>query len=162
VGDRFVNLGLASIAWGINAGGFFGLGTGVGSQGTQHFSGGSVIAGGAAEGGLGKIVVELGVPGLLLVLIAMALVFRNVRRILDRMAAGDRTMLPLYLGMVAICGSNVPMFLGASQIYGDPFVLMLLGSFLGFVLGAARPPRVHQIQPIVSAPAVRAPMAVGR
>ena len=54
------------------------------------------------------------------------------------------------------------MFLGASQIYGDPFVLMLLGSFLGFVLGAARPPRVQQVQPIVSAPAVRAPVAVGR
>jgi hypothetical protein len=138
-GDRLMDLGLASVGWAIAAGGFFGLGAGAGSQGTQHFfSGGEVIAGGAAEGGLGKVAVELGVPGLILVVLTMALVARNVGRILRVIAARDSRLLALCLGLVAFCFANVPVFMGASQIYGDPFVLMLLGSFLGFVLAAPR------------------------
>ena len=138
-GDRLVDLGLASVGWAIAAGGFFGLGAGAGSQGTQHFfSGGEVIAGGAAEGGLGKVAVELGVPGLVLVMLSMALVARNVGRILNVIAVRDVRLLALCLGLVAFCFANVPVFMGASQIYGDPFVLMLLGSFLGFVLAAPR------------------------
>jgi hypothetical protein len=138
-GDRLMDLGIASVGWAIAAGGFFGLGVGAGSQGTQHFfSGGQVIAGGAAEGGLGKVAVELGVPGLVLVVLTMALVARNVGRILTVIAARDARLLALCLGLVAFCAANVPVFMGASQIYGDPFVLMLLGSFLGFVLAAPR------------------------
>jgi hypothetical protein len=136
--DRLAEFGFASVGYGIYAGGFFGLGAGAGSQGTQYFSGGEVIAGGSAEGGLGKIVVELGVPGLLLVVLAVGLVARNIRRILGRTAFTDASLRPLCLGLTALCAANVPIFLGASQIYGDPFVLMLLGSFLGFVLAVPR------------------------
>jgi hypothetical protein len=136
--DRFTDLGLASVGWGLAAGGFFGLGAGAGSQGTQHFAGGSAIAAGAAEGGLGKVAVELGIPGLVLVVIAIVLVGRNVRRTLSSVAAREPRLLSLSAGMVAFCAANVPVFLGASQIYGDPFVLTLLGSFLGFVLAAPR------------------------
>ncbi len=137
-GARFADLGLASVGWAIAAGGFFGLGAGAGSQGTQHFSGGPTLATGAAEGGLGKVAVELGVPGLVLVVIAFLLVARNVRRALDLVAARDSRLLLLSVGLVAFCAANVPVFLGASQLYGDPFVLTLLGSFLGFVLAAPR------------------------
>jgi hypothetical protein len=34
--------------------------------------------------------------------------------------------------------ANIPVFVGASQIYGDPFVLILLGSYLGFVFASPR------------------------
>jgi hypothetical protein len=135
---RFIDLGLASVEWAIVAGGFFGMGAGAGSQGSQHFSGGEVLAGGAAEGGLGKIVVELGVLGLALVILALTLVTRNLRRILDTIRPGDPMPLPLCLGLVAFVAANVPVFVGASQIYGDPFVLILLGSYLGFVFAAPR------------------------
>jgi len=141
--DRFMDLGMASVEWAINRGGFFGLGAGAGSQGTQHFfEGGEVIAGGAAEGGLGKVAVELGVPGLILVVLALILIARNVWRTLNFIAVRDPALLPLCAGMVALCAANVPVFIGASQIYGDPFVLMLLGFFLGFVLAVARLQRV--------------------
>jgi hypothetical protein len=136
--ERFVDLGLASVSWAIEAGGFFGLGAGAGSQGSQHFSGGEVLAGGAAEGGLGKIVVELGVLGLTLVVLAFALVARNLRRILEGMRPDDPLPLPLCLGLVAFVAANIPVFVGASQIYGDPFVLILLGSYLGFVFASPR------------------------
>jgi hypothetical protein len=139
VGERFTDLGLASVGWAIYRGGFLGLGAGAGSQGTQHFfEGGAVIAGGAAEGGLGKVAVELGIPGLILVSWALILVARNVWRVLRLIARQDEKLLPLCAGMVAFCAANIPVFIGASQIYGDPFVLMMLGSFLGFVLASPR------------------------
>jgi hypothetical protein len=157
-GARFTDLGLASVGWAIAAGGFFGLGAGAGTQGTQHFSEGPSVAAGAAEGGLGKVAVELGVPGLILVIITVILVGRNVRRTLDFVAARDQKLLALSAGMVAFCAANVPVFVGASQIYGDPFVLMLLGSFLGFVLAAPRleQARAPQVRVSPQSPAMRA------
>jgi hypothetical protein len=149
--ERFTYLGLGSVGWALESGGFFGLGAGAGSQGTQHFSGGSSLSFGAAEGGLGKVAIELGVPGLILVIIAVMLVGRNVRRTLHVVAARDLRLLSLSAGMVAFCAANVPVFMGASQIYGDPFVLTLLGSFLGFVLAA---PRLEQAR----GAAVRVPL----
>jgi hypothetical protein len=146
-GARFTDLGLASVGWAFAAGGFFGLGAGAGSQGTQHFSSGPSAASGAAEGGLGKVAVELGIPGLILVVIAFLLVSRNVRRALDVVAARDSRLFLLSAGLVAFCAANVPVFLGASQIYGDPFVLTLLGSFLGFVLAAPRVEPATRTQP---------------
>src|SRR5262249_14011218 len=64
--SRFVELGIAPIMWAYEGYGLFGAGLGVGTQGTQHFGGGGGIAG-AAEGGLGKITLELGIPGLFVV-----------------------------------------------------------------------------------------------
>lgn len=64
--DRMINLGLLPITWAYNRVGLIGGGVGIGSQGGQFFGGGGAIYGGAAEGGLGKIMLELGVLGLLL------------------------------------------------------------------------------------------------
>ncbi|MFO1496433.1 MAG: hypothetical protein U1F26_17430 [Lysobacterales bacterium] len=137
--ERLSNLGFASVSWGLQAGGFFGLGVGAGAQGTQHFSDTSaVLVGGAAEGGLGKIAAELGVPGLLLVVLACWMVARQVRHSISIAARTDRTLLRICLGLLAFVAANVPVFIGASQVYGDPFVLVVLGSLLGFVLAAPR------------------------
>ena len=142
--DRLSRLGFASIGWGLDAGGFFGLGTGAGAQGTQHFAeGAAVTVGGASEGGLGKITAELGLPGLLLTFICTWLVARQVRRAVASAATADKQLLRLTLGLLAFVAANVPVFIGASQVYGDPFVLILLGSMLGFVLAA---PRVLSLQ----------------
>lgn len=138
--ERLSSLGLASISWGLQAGGFFGLGTGAGAQGTQHFGdGAAVVVGGAAEGGLGKITAELGLPGLILTIACAWLVAKQVRRAIAAAAqSGDPVLLRLTLGLLAFVAANVPVFVGASQVYGDPFVLILLGSVLGFVLAAPR------------------------
>jgi hypothetical protein len=61
--SRFVELGIAPIMWAYDRFGLFGAGLGSGTQGTQYFGEGGTISG-AAEGGLGKITVELGIPGL--------------------------------------------------------------------------------------------------
>ena len=138
-GERFAGVGLAAVSWAYARGGFFGLGAGAGGQGTQHFAAdGDVIAGGSAEGGLGKIMVELGVPGLVLALLAAGLVARNLARILALAEGTDPALLRLSLGLVAFATAHVPAFVTAAQIYGDPFVLILLGCSLGFVFAVPR------------------------
>jgi hypothetical protein len=136
--DRFEKLGLGSIAGAVRVAGPWGLGAGSVGQGTQHFGGASGSARYNAEGGLGKITVELGIPGLLLAMLSALLVMRSLRRSLAVVAKADPELLRLNLGLLAFAAGNVPVFAGAAQIYGDPFVLFMLGSCLGFVLAGPR------------------------
>lgn len=136
VGERFRKLGLESIAWAFNAGGILGLGTGAGAQGLQHVQGVSVQ--GSAEGGLGRIMLELGAPGLILAVFCAIGVAKTVRNCLAQAYRHSGEMFKLQLGLVAFIGANVPIFVGAAQIFGDPFVLLVLGLNLGFVLSVPR------------------------
>lgn len=142
--ERLSGMGFGSVLTAFDVGGFLGLGTGAGAQGTQHFgAGGAAVVGGASEGGLGRVTAELGLPGLLMVLICSWYVAKQVRKSVAQAAAADPRLLRLTLGMLAFVAANVPVFIGASQIYGDPFVLIILGSMLGFVLAV---PRVLNLQ----------------
>ncbi|MGH1542053.1 MAG: hypothetical protein ACRBHB_16625 [Arenicella sp.] len=129
--ERFKTLGLQSISWAINRVGWFGGGVGIASQGTQSL--GVSIAGGAGEGGLGKIVAELGVPGLL---VSLWLVYTTVRFFYKTLNFVSRTDTPtsrVAIGITAFALSNVPTYIVASQVYGDLFILILLGFLVGFV-----------------------------
>jgi hypothetical protein len=137
-GERFEQLGIGSVTGALRAAGPWGLGAGSVSQGTQHFGGAFGSARFSAEGGLGKITVELGIPGLLLALLSVFLIARAVRRALAVVARADPELLRINLGLLAFAAGNVPVFAGASQIYGDPFVLFILGSCVGFVLAGPR------------------------
>lgn len=135
--ERFYTLGVGSIEAGFNRGGFFGLGAGSVSQGAQNF-GGAVAARGAAEGGLGKVLVELGVPGLVLLVAVIWNLARSVRRVIGAARQVNPHGLRVYLGLLAVCVANIPIFVGASQVFGDPFVLFVLGSCFGMLFGAPR------------------------
>ncbi|MEZ5582505.1 MAG: hypothetical protein R3F37_06910 [Candidatus Competibacteraceae bacterium] len=131
-----MNLGVRSLQWAWYRAGFFGVGVGAGSQGAQHFGGGAV--GGAAEAGLGKVMSELGIPGLLVVIFliwAFARHFWRNLKLLNQMSFGLSLLL---FGLVAFLAANFAVFTSAAQIYGDPFVLLILGSCAGFVLAAPR------------------------
>lgn len=110
-----------------------GLGAGVTAQGVQHFGGVSSAAGGSAEAGGGKIVIELGLAGLLLVLVLLerlrARVLRVVR-IMRRAMPGETYLL---LSMLALLFANLVTFVVATQLFGDPFVLVMIGLMLGIV-----------------------------
>jgi len=136
IGDRFYTMVFEASTWAIHRGGFFGLGAGTGSQGSQHFTG--YLAGGAAEGGFAKILVELGVPGLLVALLAFGSLFLYLWRILHYCQTRDAEMTRLALGLFAFLMTQLPLFLGASQTYGDPLVLLILGLCLGFLLAIPR------------------------
>ena len=130
---RFTELGIAPIMWAYNGFGIFGAGLGVGTQGAQHF-GADAIGTGAAEGGLGKITLELGVPGLFLMGWFAILVFNYLWRIMQDASQISPSLARLCYGLFSFLVANVAAFSVATQAYGDIFILLILSWTLGFLL----------------------------
>ena len=130
---RFTDLGLAPIMWAYDRFGIFGAGLGVGSQGVQHFGGGGAVAG-PAEGGLGKITLELGVPGLFLMGWFAILVAGYLWRIMRDASQVSPRIARLSYGLFSFLVANVAAFSVATQAYGDIFILLILSWTLGFIL----------------------------
>lgn len=144
VGDRFDQLGIQPISWAVNGFGMFGAGLGTGSQGTQHVAGTVNINRGAAEGGLGKITMELGVPGLVVAFWLVIALFRHVWRLLNGLSRTSRLHANFAFGLVAFLAANLASFTVATQAFGDLFILLTLGWSVGFllampVMAASRP-----------------------
>ena len=131
--SRFTELGIAPIMWAYDSFGLFGAGLGVGTQGTQYFGGGGTIAG-AAEGGLGKITLELGIPGLFLMGWFAILVFNYLWRIMREASQVSPRIARLSYGLFSFLVANVAAFSVATQAYGDIFILLILSWTLGFLL----------------------------
>lgn len=134
VGDRLSDLGLKPLAWAYDQWGFFGAGLGAGSQGTQHFGGDALINRGAAEGGLGKIMLEMGVPGLVVVAWLLFSMIRYVSRTLDYLVATSPAHARLAFGLAAFLVANAATFSTSAQAYGDLLILLCLGWATGFLL----------------------------
>lgn len=131
---RFVDLGLRPVTWAYNRVGLLGGGLGIASQGTQFFQN-TNIAGGSGEGGLGKVMVELGLPGLL-VATWMILTFATYIKKSISLSAQQFVplqLMPLMLGISVLLSVNVLTFAIATQVYGDMFILLMLGVMAGFV-----------------------------
>jgi hypothetical protein len=115
--------------------GILGSGAGTGSQGVQHFGGQST--GAAAEGGLAKVLAELGVPGFVLMIwlvISLGRYVWSILRYVTEAEGLDTSLRKLALGLVAFLVTNALVYTIAHQVFGDPFVLIVLGLFLGFVM----------------------------
>jgi len=141
VTERSSAMTIESFQWVIARNGILGSGAGTGSQGAQHFGGGSNIVGSAAEGGLGKVLAELGVPGLLLLLwlvISFARYIWSIILYVTRERDVDPSLAKLVFGLVAFLMTNAFVYTIAHQAYGDPFVLIILGFFLGFVMATPK------------------------
>jgi len=136
---RFIDIGINPIYWAYDRVGLLGGGLGVGSQGAGYY--GSVdIAGGSGEGGLGKIMVELGLPGLLVIFWLGLSGLRYVLRLLKlaSMQSAEPRWLVFVLGVVVFLFVNVLTFSVATQLYGDMFILIMLGTIAGFLLAVPR------------------------
>jgi len=133
VPERFVQLGIAPVTWAYNYFGLWGGGVGIGTQGVQYMTEvGPHI--GAAEGGLGKIMLELGLPGLLVIAsLTMAFAF-HIWRLLGDISQKSASATRLSCGLAAILMANGASFSVATQTYGDIFVLLFLGICLGALL----------------------------
>lgn len=135
---RLRTMGVRPIEWAVASHGWFGGGLGVGSQGAQHFG---AEGSGAAESGLGKLTVELGLPGLVLVFWLLFAIGRYVWKLLGILSRESKTHANFAYGLTAFLLANVATFSIATQAYGDIFVLLSLGISLGFLfaqLGLAR------------------------
>ncbi len=140
-GDRFRGLGIGSVKWAYDRFGLLGGGVGIAAQGTG--AQGINIAGGAGEGGIGRIVAELGLPGILLVI---WLVYETVRffgKALSFAALDDGEDARFAIGIAAFIAANIPTYIVASQVYGDLNILIFLGFLVGFVFAL---PKIIYIQ----------------
>lgn len=136
--------------------GLLGAGAGTGGQGSQYFGGGTSFVGGSAEGGVGKVLAELGLPGLLALFwlaFALAKVVVRIARLARR--EPPHRALPLY-GLIAFLPANAAVFLTAHQVFGDPFVLIVLGLITGSILAF---PRMALAEKALLAGAAAAPKA---
>jgi hypothetical protein len=155
--SRFFAVGMAPVMWAYSSFGLFGGGLGVGTQGTQYFGGGGVNAG-AAEGGLGKITLELGIPGLFLIGWIAFLFLRYVWRVIRLTSQYSPKLARLSIGLFSFLAANVAGFSVATQAYGDLFILLILSWTLGFLLavpvlleqevGARQPAISEELAPI--------------
>lgn len=131
---RFVDLGIDPVQWAYKRVGLLGGGLGIASQGSFLFDVAD-IAGGSGEGGLGKIMVELGLPGLIAIvwLILAMTTYINSALKLAAQAFVPQQLLPLMVSLSVMIGVNAVTFSVATQVYGDIFVLILMGLFGGFI-----------------------------
>jgi hypothetical protein len=132
--ERFMEMGIGPIMWAYERFGIMGAGLGTGSQGAQHFGGGAEQFGGAGEGGLGKITMELGIPGLIIAGWFAAAFGRYIWRGVRMTAGMSPRLAPLACSLLAFLIANIASFTVATQAFGDLFILMTLGITLGFLL----------------------------
>lgn len=137
VDDRFNSLGFNAVGSALEAAGPFGFGVGALAQGAVSL--GIRVSGKgtwASEGGLGKIAGELGLAGIALFGIIIVLLAILYWRIVQQLRFAPPSYSLLNLGLIAFLTANLPNFAVASQIYGDPFVLSVIGLTAGFVLAS--------------------------
>jgi hypothetical protein len=88
----------------------------------------------ASEGGGGRIVAELGLPGLVVGAVIAALILLTLRRNFRLLSLLEPRLAFLMLGLVAFGLANVVFFFSAAQVYSDPFILILMGICFGSFL----------------------------
>jgi hypothetical protein len=127
-------LGVEPVAWAVENFGWFGAGLGTGSQGTNEIAEAHNIERWAAEGGLGKVAMELGVPGLFVGLWLLVALAKHLQRQLATLAKVSPQHARMAYGLIAFLVANAATFSVATQAYSDLFVLLILGWSLGFLL----------------------------
>jgi hypothetical protein len=132
--ERVSELGVQPVLWAINRHGWLGAGLGTGSQGTNDVADANNINRAAAEGGLGKVTMELGVPGLFMVIWLAFALAKHVGKQLTAAAAASPQHARVAYGLVAFLVANAATFSVATQAYSDLFILLILGWCLGFLL----------------------------
>jgi hypothetical protein len=117
--------------------GIMGGGLGTATQGAYHVLSESGIAQlGWQEGGLGKLAMELGVPGLVAVAIlavAILLTMLKISKHPDVPGSSQLTRAALFGIVVA----NIVEFMASAQAYSDPVLTLLAAFFVGCTFASA-------------------------
>lgn len=115
--------------------GIMGAGLGSATQGVRHFLGTSIDVG-WQEGGLGKLAVEVGIPGVLTVAVlgwTLLRLFLAITRPGDVPGSSQHLRVTLF----AIVGANGANFMASAQAYSDPVLALLTAFFIGCLFAAA-------------------------
>ena len=133
--QRIAGQGVGALLVTYNQSGFLGEGLGTATLGKQHLHVKKPRT--WQEGGLSRLLVELGVPGLLAALLMAYAVLRSLFRLIARYGP-QRAHFPLFAGLIAILFANMASFIVSHQIFGDPFVSVFLAFLAGTVLAGRR------------------------
>lgn len=131
---RVNNVGWQPLVWSVDTFGWLGAGLGSGSQGTNEIVEAHNIDRWGAEGGLGKIAMELGIPGLLVVVWLLRALGHHLHQELMPLARLSPQHSRMAFGFLSFLIANAATFSVATQAYSDLFVLLILGWCLGFLL----------------------------
>lgn len=115
--------------------GLMGAGLGAATQGVHHLTGKALNVG-WQEGGLGKLAVELGMPGMMAVSFLAWVLIRTLfymARYPDE--PGSSQLMRAIL--LAIFLSNIANFMVSAQAYSDAVLILLTAFFVGCFLGTA-------------------------
>ncbi len=137
--DRLNDNVLRGLVVSIYQSGALGAGLGTGTQG-RHYSG--VETGASARGwqedGLGRLILEVGIPGFILFLLAgvnLALSFRQALSLVPR----ESTVRDLQILLLGVVAGDLASFIVAHQHFsGDPVSALIVTIMGGAVLGAPR------------------------
>lgn len=129
-GGARVLAALRSVPIALERNGALGLGAGVVAQGSQYFGGGG-IAGWEAEYGVGRLATELGLPGLVGIVWIAVRLGRILRRGFGGMVRFSQENARVAFGLLALLLANAAVFVTAAQVFGDPFVYLMLGTIAG-------------------------------
>jgi len=138
--EQILRHGVVSVAETLRQAGFWGYGLGMGQQGVHHLQ--ADMPRTWQESGPTKLVAELGVPGTLLFFFLIARFARTALEVLRRTAGSEDFYVSA--GIMAILAANLTAGIVSAQIYGDPFVSILLGLLAGMLYAGAgwrAPPR---------------------
>lgn len=121
--------------WLLGIVGPFGYGVGTKTQGTQHL--GIIINTPLLEGGFEKVMVELGIVGSVAFVVFAVAMIRSLLLSNRRVAAARMSRIGM-AGLTAFLVANAGGFMIAFQLYGDPFVVFLVGLATGLALSGSR------------------------
>ncbi|MFZ1574944.1 MAG: hypothetical protein WAT36_06875 [Chromatiaceae bacterium] len=116
-----------------------GLGAGIASQGMAHVEGrmAAKAIGGSSEAGLGKVVVELGIPGALAILWLLYCLALRMWQGLRLLGRASESLSYYAASFAALLIANIATFAVATQVYGDHVILLLLGLVAGMLCSLA-------------------------
>jgi hypothetical protein len=132
--DRIMQHGVHAVIGTIHQAGFFGYGLGMGQQGIHHIQAEKPRI--WQEGGPGKVVAELGVPGGILLLCMGAVLFRTAYYVIGTQVS--EASFYLSAGTFSLLIANVASAVVSAQIFGDLFIILFLVFLAGALLAGAR------------------------
>jgi len=114
--------------------GYMGAGLGTATQGVHHLLGQNSI--GWQEGGLGKVAIEVGLPGLI-ALFVMVIVVGRMLLILTRIPDVPGSSQFLRVTLFALVNANIAGFLASAQAYNDAVLALTAGFLVGGLFASA-------------------------
>jgi hypothetical protein len=125
-------LGPLWLAWLV---GPFGFGVGTKSQGSQHLS--FVPETPQFEGGFERILVEIGIVGTLAAVLLVGSALRAAVSSLRQVRSRPDSEV-VGVALFSLISANLAAFVVTFQIFGDPFVIILIGFISGILLSLPR------------------------